>query len=68
MTDLIHSYMGFAPAEDAKFVILMKLEKPDKPLAGQTVVPKFKELAQFVLNYYNIPPDALVEATSTKSQ
>lgn len=63
-TDLIHSYMGFVPAEDAKFVILMKLEKPDKPLAGQTVVPKFKDLAQFVLNYYNIPPDMPVDATT----
>lgn len=64
MTDLIHSYMGFAPAGDAKFVILMKLEKPDKPLAGQTVVPKFKDLAQFVLNYYNIPPDMTDDAKS----
>ncbi|MFA6365336.1 MAG: penicillin-binding protein 2 [Candidatus Paceibacterota bacterium] len=59
-TDLIHSYVGFIPAEDAKIVILVKLDHPDKPLAGQTVVPKFKELAQFVLNYYNIPPDVLV--------
>ena len=58
--DLIHSYVGFIPAEDAKIVILVKLDHPDKLLAGQTVVPKFKELAQFVLNYYNIPPDALV--------
>lgn len=65
MTDLIHSYMGFAPAENAQFVILMKLEKPDKLLAGATVVPKFKELTQFVLNYYNIPPDNPTIATST---
>ncbi len=64
-TDLIHSYVGFAPAGNAQFVILMKLEKPDKPLAGATVVPKFKDLAQFVLNYYNIPPDnPTADATS----
>ncbi len=55
----IHTFIGFAPAEDAKFVIMIKLEKPDKPLAGQTIVPKFGEIARFVLNYYDIPPDRL---------
>lgn len=60
---LIHSYVGFAPAEDAKFVILMKLDRPDKPLAGATVVPKFKEIAQFALNYYDIAPDKLTTVT-----
>lgn len=58
--DVINSYVGFAPASNPKFVILIKLNKPrNAPLAGQTVVPAFKELAQFILNYYNIPPDNL---------
>jgi cell division protein FtsI (penicillin-binding protein 3) len=57
--DTVHSYIGFAPAENARFVILIKLDRPDKPLAGATVVPKFKDLAQFILNYYNIAPDKL---------
>lgn len=55
----IHTYIGFAPAENAKFVILIKLDRPNAPLAGATVVPAFKELAQFILNYYNIPPENL---------
>jgi len=29
------------------------------PLAGLTVVPAFRDLAQFILNYYQIPPDKL---------
>lgn len=55
----IHSYIGLAPASNPKFVILIKLDKPDAILAGLTVVPAFKELTQFILNYYNIPPDKL---------
>ncbi|KKU97316.1 MAG: Peptidoglycan glycosyltransferase [Parcubacteria group bacterium GW2011_GWB1_48_6] len=57
--DLIHSYAGFFPASDPRFIILLKLDKPQAPLAGATVVPAFKELAQFIINYYNISPDNL---------
>ncbi|OGY63049.1 MAG: hypothetical protein A2745_03605 [Candidatus Harrisonbacteria bacterium RIFCSPHIGHO2_01_FULL_44_13] len=57
---VINTYIGFAPAFDARFVILIKLDKPKgAPLAGLTVVPAFRELAQFLLNYYNIGPDNL---------
>lgn len=55
--DFIHSYVGFAPASDPRFTILIKVDKPKAPLAGATVVPAFRELAQFILNYYNIPAD-----------
>lgn len=56
--DVVNTYEGFAPAYDPKFVILIKIERPKgAPLAGQTVVPAFKELSQFILNYYNIAPD-----------
>ena len=53
----IHTYIGFAPAYNPRFVILLKLDKPQAELAGLTVVPAFRELAEFILNYYNIPPD-----------
>ncbi|MDI6717583.1 MAG: penicillin-binding protein 2 [Patescibacteria group bacterium] len=57
---VINTYVGFAPAYNPKFSILIKLEKPKgTPLAGQTVVPAFRELAQFLLNYYNISPDRM---------
>lgn len=55
---VINTYIGFGPTSDPKFVILIKLNEPQgSPLAGQTVVPAFRDLAQFILNYYNIPPD-----------
>ncbi len=54
----IHSYVGFGPVSDPKFSILMKIDKPKGVgLAGSTVVPAFRELAQFIINYYNIPTD-----------
>lgn len=54
------SYTGFAPAYDPRFIIFIKLSKPQgAPLAGTTVLPAFKELAQFILNYYNVTPDRL---------
>lgn len=59
-SDSIHTYIGFAPADNPQFIILLKLDKPQgASLAGSTVVSAFKELTQFVLNYYNIPPDKL---------
>ena len=54
----IDTYIGFAPAYNPKFTILIKLDKAAGGLlAGATVVPAFKDLTTFLLNYYNIPPD-----------
>ncbi|HZX00985.1 MAG TPA: penicillin-binding protein 2 [Candidatus Paceibacterota bacterium] len=55
---VVNTFIGFVPAYDPKFIILVKLDKPvGTQLAGQTVVPAFRNLAQFIINYYNIPPD-----------
>ena len=55
---VINTYIGFAPAYDPQFIILIRLDKPaGAPLAGLTVVPTFRNLAEFVINYYGIPPD-----------
>ncbi len=65
--DVINTFVGFAPAYDPAFVILFKLNKPaGGPQAGQTVVPAFRELARFILNYYNIAPDNI--QGNTKSE
>mgnify|MGYP001588080404 CR=1 FL=1 len=55
--DVINTYVGFIKSD---FAILIKLDRAyGSPLAGQTVVPAFRNLAQFILNYYNIAPDKL---------
>ena len=58
--EVINTYIGFAPAYDPEFIVLIRLDKPyGAPLAGLTVVPAFRELAQFLITYYNIPPDRI---------
>ncbi|MEZ4156950.1 MAG: penicillin-binding protein 2 [Candidatus Paceibacterota bacterium] len=57
---VINTYIGFAPASDPAFTVMVKLNKPaGAPLAGQTVVPAFREIAEFLLNYLSVPPDDL---------
>jgi len=56
--EMIHSFIGFAPATDPKFVALIKFDQPQKGrFAESTAVPVFAQLAEFILDYYNIPPD-----------
>ncbi len=56
--EVIHSFVGFAPATDPKFVALIKFDSPQNGrFAESTSVPVFSRLAEFILNYYNIPPD-----------
>jgi cell division protein FtsI/penicillin-binding protein 2 len=58
--NVIDSYVGFAPATNPKFIVLIKLDSlPSTTLAAQSVVPAFGELAQFILNYYGIAPDRI---------
>lgn len=57
----IHTFTGFAPGNHPAFTILIKIDKPQiGSVAAATVVPAFRELAEFILNYYNIPPDDLM--------
>lgn len=57
---VINTYVGFGPASDPQFAILIKLDKPaGAPLAGLTVVPAFRELAEYIIGYLNISPDRL---------
>ncbi|MFA5052592.1 MAG: penicillin-binding protein 2 [Parcubacteria group bacterium] len=56
----INTYVGFAPAYDPKFSILIRIDEPEgNPLAGASVIPAFKELAEFTLSYYGVAPDKL---------
>ena len=55
--EFIHDFLGFAPAYDPKFVILIKMERPKGiQFAADSLSPTFREVAQFLINYYKIPP------------
>lgn len=54
----IHTFIGFAPVEKPKFVMLVKLDDPKGiKFAESSAVPLFKELAEFILNYYEVPKE-----------
>lgn len=54
----IGTFVGFAPLADPAFVMLTKIDVPrDVRFAESSAAPLFGELAQFLLNYYQIPPD-----------
>lgn len=53
----ITSFIGFAPAEKPKFVMLVILDKPTASIyAAETAAPLFFDLAANLLSYYGIPP------------
>jgi len=63
----IHSFFGFFPAFDPKYLIFIKIDKPQGiEFAESSAVPAFKELAQYVINYYEIPPDYVEEEKVVK--
>jgi len=51
------SFVGFAPAFDPRFLILVKLDNPATKTAEYSAVPLFQELAKYIIDYYQIPPD-----------
>ena len=51
-----HTFVGFAPVDNPAFVMLIKLDKPQAVWAESTAVPLFGDIAQFLLNYLEIPP------------
>jgi len=55
--DYIHSFIGFAPVDNPKFVMIVKFEKPAEiKYADSTTAPVFADIAKFALQYYQIPP------------
>lgn len=54
--DTIHSFVGFAPVEHPKFVMIVKYEKPERKYAESTAVPVFSDISNFLLQYYGVMP------------
>jgi cell division protein FtsI/penicillin-binding protein 2 len=54
----IGSFLGYAPVDNPKFVMLVKIDKPrDVQWAESSAAPLFGEIAEFLLHYYKVPPD-----------
>lgn len=54
----LHSFFGYFPSYDARFIIfLYSFEPVGAQYSSQTWGEPFHELTQFLINYYNVPPD-----------
>lgn len=58
LEEYIHSFVGFAPAYNPQFIVLIKLDKPQGVrFASSSLTPVFADVAKFLLNYLEILPD-----------
>ena len=56
--EFIHTFFGYAPAFDAKFLTFLFVVKPQgAKYASNTLTEPFMDITKFLLNYYEIPPD-----------
>lgn len=56
----IASFVGYAPADDPQFIVLVKLDRPTaSPWGSQTAAPTFKAIAERLFAYMQIPPDEI---------
>ncbi len=54
----IASFVGYAPAEDPKFIALVKIDKPRlDPWGAEVAAPVFKIIAERLLVLLDVPPD-----------
>jgi len=54
----IHTFVGFAPVDKPRFVMLVKLDKPKGfKFAESSATPIFGEIAEFLLKYYQVPKE-----------
>lgn len=56
--DTIASFVGYAPADEPEFIILINVERPrESPWGAQVAAPVFRRIAERLFVYLTIPPD-----------
>jgi len=51
-----HSFVGYAPADKPKFVVMVKVSEPKGfEYAESTAVPVAHDIIEFILNYWQVP-------------
>lgn len=69
-TKFVGSFVGYAPADDPRFVMLVIIDEPQGPAWGSVVAaPVFREVGERILRHLKIPPqhDSDVQMAATGS-
>jgi len=54
----LHSFFGYFPAYEPRFLVFLYTVHPKNVrYASQTLLEPFRDISQYLINYYNIPPD-----------
>ena len=53
----LHSFFGYFPAYSPRFIVFLYTLEPQGRYASETLTHPFMDIAKFLLNYYEIPPD-----------
>lgn len=65
----IASFVGFAPVDDPRMIMLIKLDQPkDSEFGGTVAAPIFADLAPRILSYLGVEPDAPQLAQAAQGQ
>ncbi|MBI2626892.1 MAG: penicillin-binding protein 2 [Parcubacteria group bacterium] len=55
--EFIHNFLGFAPAYNAKFTVLLKLDRPKGiKFSSDSLSPPFAKISRFLVNYFSVSP------------
>lgn len=53
-----HSFFGYFPAYDPRFIVVLSINHPKGvKYASQTLSSPFFDITDFIIRYYNLPPD-----------
>ncbi len=53
----LHTFFGYFPAYDPRFIILLFMREPRAQYASETLTKPFMNLTDYLINYYEVPPD-----------
>jgi cell division protein FtsI/penicillin-binding protein 2 len=54
----LHSFFGYFPAYNPKYIVFMyQIHPKGAQYASETLAEPFSEIAKFLIDYYNVPPD-----------
>lgn len=57
-SNYLHTFFGYFPATDPKFIVFLAMKNPrGEQYASHTLTEPFIQIAKFLLNYYEVPPD-----------
>ncbi len=65
--EYVASFIGFAPATNPEYVTLIAVDDPRTSYWGELVaVPAFRDVMDFTLGYFNVPPDRATSQFSSQ--